>query len=75
MAFRFWCGECGFKTAWLAESEGAQRQLEHYAKQHPGIPAGGHVETNRKNPGRKSGCLGTVGILVLLLILTAACRY
>ncbi|MFJ6017080.1 hypothetical protein [Streptomyces sp. NPDC092952] len=75
MAFRFWCGECGFKTAWLAESEGAQRQLEHYAKHHPGIPAGGHVETNRKNPERNSGCLRAVGVLVLLLILTAAYRY
>ncbi|MFD5498493.1 hypothetical protein ACFWJS_02030 [Streptomyces sp. NPDC127061] len=74
MAYRFWCGECGFKTPWLAESEGEQRQLAHYTKQHPGIPAGGHVETNRKNPQGGLGCLQVTGILVLLLIVAAACR-
>ncbi|WP_326768008.1 hypothetical protein OG978_28875 [Streptomyces sp. NBC_01591] len=74
MAYRFWCGECGFKTPWLAESEGAQRQLEHYTKQHPGILAGGHVETNRKNPQGSLGCLQVAGILVLLLIIAAACQ-
>ncbi|MGW2088172.1 hypothetical protein [Streptomyces sp. NPDC001880] len=75
MAYRFWCGECGFKTPWLAESEGAQRQLEHYTKQHPGILAGGHVETNRKSPqGNGLGCLQVAGILVLLLFIAAACQ-
>ncbi|MFF1649742.1 hypothetical protein [Streptomyces sp. NPDC058240] len=75
MAYRFWCGECGFKTPWLAESEGAQRQLEHYTKQHPGILAGGHVETNRKNPqGSSIGILQVAGILVLLLIIAVACQ-
>ncbi|MEE1767420.1 hypothetical protein PUR34_04310 [Streptomyces sp. JV185] len=74
MAYRFWCGECGFKTQWLAESEGAQRQLDHYVKQHPGIPAGGHVEANRKNPNGGIGFLQAAGIIVLLLIIAAACR-
>ncbi|MEU2134259.1 hypothetical protein [Streptomyces sp. NPDC018352] len=78
MVYRFWCGECGFKTPWLAESEGAQRQLDHYNKQHPGILAGGHVETKRRKPqgSRPSGLafLQVAGILVLLLIIAAACR-
>ncbi|MEU2673202.1 hypothetical protein ABZ622_30935 [Streptomyces sp. NPDC007164] len=74
MAYRFWCGECGFKTPWLAESRGAQRQLEHYLKQHPGIPAGGHVETNRKNPEGGFGFLQVAGIALLLLIIVVSCR-
>ncbi|SFY18059.1 hypothetical protein OH786_25450 [Streptomyces atratus] len=78
MVYRFWCGECGFKTPWLAESEGAQRQLDHYNKQHPGILAGGHVETNRRNPqGSRLGglaCLQAAAVLVLLLIIAAACQ-
>ncbi|MFG3135666.1 hypothetical protein ACGFZA_05505 [Streptomyces sp. NPDC048211] len=78
MVYRFWCGECGFKTPWLAESEGAQRQLDHYNKQHPGIHAGGHVETGRRNPqdSRISGlaCLQVAGLLALLLIIAAAYR-
>jgi hypothetical protein len=73
MAYRFWCGECGFKTPWLSESQGAERQLSHYEKQHPGIPPGGHVEANRKNP-EGGGCLQVLGIIVLLLIIAAACR-
>ncbi|MET7643334.1 hypothetical protein ABZS83_06730 [Streptomyces sp. NPDC005426] len=68
MAFRFWCGECGFKTPWMGESQGAQRQLDHYVKQHPGIPAGGHVETDRRSPEGGFGFLHMAGIGLLLLI-------
>ncbi|MFB8210193.1 hypothetical protein [Streptomyces sp. NPDC056010] len=78
MVYRFWCGECGFKTPWLAESEGAQRQLNHYKKQHPGVLAGGHVETARRNSqGRRIGgfaCLQVAVLLALLLIVVAAFR-
>ncbi|MFF9345795.1 hypothetical protein [Streptomyces sp. NPDC014734] len=73
MAYRYWCGECGFKTPWLSESEGEQRQLDHYAQRHPGIPPGGHVEANRKNPEGGIGCVHVIGIIVLLLIIAAAC--
>lgn len=78
MVYRFWCGECGFKTPWLAESEGAQRQLDHYNKQHPGILAGGHVETGRrKAQGSRIStlaCLQVAGMLALLLMIAAAFR-
>ncbi|MFE6763606.1 hypothetical protein [Streptomyces sp. NPDC057689] len=79
MVYRFWCGECGFKTPWLAESEGAQRQLDHYKKQHPGILAGGHVETARRNSqGRRRidgrACLEVAVFLALVLIIAAAYR-
>jgi hypothetical protein len=74
MAYRYWCGECGFKTGWLAESQGAQQQVEHYLQRHPGIPPGGHMEINQRTPGGGNGCLQAIGILVLLLFLAVACR-
>ncbi|GAA2153235.1 hypothetical protein GCM10009760_50720 [Kitasatospora kazusensis] len=74
MAFRYWCGECGFKTPWLTQSQGERHQIEHYAKHHPGIPAGGHVEANRKNPNGGHGCAEALGLVVLLLIVAASCH-
>ncbi|MEV8100743.1 hypothetical protein [Kitasatospora sp. NPDC085879] len=74
MAYRYWCGECGFKTAWLGESQGEQRLVEHYAKQHPGIRPGGQVESRRKRPDGGSGCALVVGLVVLMLILAAVYR-
>lgn len=74
MAYRYWCGECGFKTPWLSESQVEKQQFEHYVKKHPGIDPGGHVEVNRTNPNGGLGCLQAVGIVVLLLILAASCR-
>ncbi|WP_354644636.1 hypothetical protein [Kitasatospora camelliae] len=75
MVYRYWCGECGFKTAWLGESQGEQQQVEHYAKQHPGIPPGGQVETRRRGPDGGGGCTAlAVGIVLLLLILAAVVR-
>lgn len=38
MAYRHWCGECSYKTAWLSESQSEEQQIQHYAKQHPGVP-------------------------------------
>ncbi|MEU0936759.1 hypothetical protein [Embleya sp. NPDC005971] len=70
MAYRYWCGECGFKTSWLTESQGAQQQIEHYAHRHPGIVPGGQVEANGKNPNGM-GCAQVVGLVVLLLFLVA----
>lgn len=73
MAYRYWCGECGAKTPWLSESQAEQQHIDHYARRHPEIDPGGHVEVNRKNPNGL-GCLQAVGIVILLLILAASCR-
>ncbi|GCE01002.1 hypothetical protein [Embleya hyalina] len=70
MAYRYWCGECGFKTPWLTESEGRERQIEHYTRRHPGIPPGGQVESSAKSPDGMS-CAQVVGIFLLLLFLLA----
>ncbi|GAA2752713.1 hypothetical protein [Kitasatospora cinereorecta] len=74
MAHRYWCGECSHRTPWLTEFAAAQRQIEHYAAEHPGIPPGGHVEVDRGGPDRGFGCLHLLGIAILLLVLAAACR-
>lgn len=74
MAYRCWCGECAFRTPWLSESQAETRQIQHYAERHPGLEPGGHVEVSRRSPNGGTGCLRVVGILVLLLILAAACR-
>lgn len=74
MAYRYWCGECGFKTPWLSQAQGEQQQIEHYARRHPGIPPGGHVEANRRRPNGGHGCLPLMVIAVLLLILAAVRR-
>ncbi|MEV0537099.1 hypothetical protein [Kitasatospora sp. NPDC050463] len=72
MAYRYWCGECGFRTAWLSGSEGDRQQIEHYAKRHPGTPPGGHVEVGRI-PDGCCGCLLVAAIALLLLVAAAAC--
>lgn len=71
MANRYWCGECGFKTPWLENSEGISRQIEHYARKHPATAPGGQVETRRCGPGlwarlRRRG-FGLFGLPVLAL--------
>jgi hypothetical protein len=70
---RYWCGECGYHTSWITESEGADRQIEHYARRHPDVEPGGWVEF-RKDRGNGVGCLGIVGILFLLLLLASTCQ-
>ncbi|MGV9271051.1 hypothetical protein ACWDRR_41170 [Kitasatospora sp. NPDC003701] len=72
MAYRYWCGECSFRTAWLDEAEGERQQIEHYGRRHPGTPPGGHVEVGR-SPRGCCGCLVVAGIALLLLIAAAAC--
>ncbi|WP_405020797.1 hypothetical protein OHV05_31920 [Kitasatospora sp. NBC_00070] len=74
MAYRYWCGECGFRTGWLTESQVERQQTEHYAARHPEIFPGGQVETDRRNPNRAVGCAQLVGLLVMVLILAASCR-
>ena len=74
MAYRYRCGECGFKTSWGTESQGAEQQIDHYADRHPTIVPGGQVETNSKSPSGGNGCLGCLGFIavaILLLMFTA----
>jgi predicted RNA-binding Zn-ribbon protein involved in translation (DUF1610 family) len=68
VAYRYWCGECGFKTPWLSRSEGEQRQIEHYAKHHPAIDPGGQVEVDRKDRRGGRGRILLMGIVILLLL-------
>ncbi|MEV4340336.1 hypothetical protein [Streptomyces sp. NPDC049590] len=74
MAYRYWCGECGFKSSWGTESEGEREQLAHYARNHPGIVPGGQVETDGRSPSGGSGCLTFLGIVIVLVILAASCH-
>lgn len=74
MAYRYWCGECSFKTSWGTESQGEEEQLRHYDSRHPGVPVGGQVETNSKNPEGGLGCVPIVGLIILLLIIAASCQ-
>ncbi|MEU9233907.1 hypothetical protein [Streptomyces subrutilus] len=72
MANRFWCGECGFKTPWVDPSEGRRRQVEHYARRHPGTTPAGQIETRRRGPGTRHGwLLLTAGALILLTVVAA----
>ncbi|EIE98869.1 hypothetical protein SacglDRAFT_01960 [Saccharomonospora glauca K62] len=57
--FRYWCGECGYRTPWLDEAEGAERLAEHYRRRHPGVVADGDFEIRRSGRSR-GGCLGWV---------------
>ncbi|MEU9143922.1 hypothetical protein [Streptomyces sp. NPDC048349] len=71
MANRFWCGECTFKTPWVDSPEGLRRQMEHYARKHPGMHPAGQVETRRRGPVARKGCLLlTAGALILLTVVT-----
>jgi hypothetical protein len=74
MAYRYWCGECGYRTPWLSESQGEELQIEHYIRRHPGVPPGGTVEVNRRNPDGGHGCLVLLGIVLLLLLVAASCH-
>ncbi|MCP2164815.1 hypothetical protein [Goodfellowiella coeruleoviolacea] len=69
--YRYWCGECHYRTPWLTESQGAERQIDHYAQRHPGVPPGGRVEVRQADSGY--GCLALVGGLFLLLVLLSTC--
>ncbi|WP_020659459.1 hypothetical protein [Amycolatopsis benzoatilytica] len=72
--YRYWCGECSYRTAWVTESEVAGVREIHYASKHPGIVPGGRVESNHGGKsGGGAGCLGLVGGLVLILVLASMC--
>ncbi|MGW4061528.1 hypothetical protein ACWEGE_24825 [Amycolatopsis sp. NPDC004747] len=71
--YRYWCGECSYRTPWLTESEGAARQTRHYAQRHARTPPGGRVEVRAKR-GEGGGCVWLVAVLFLVLLLASTCR-
>ncbi|MFD2468845.1 hypothetical protein [Amycolatopsis silviterrae] len=71
--FRYWCGECGYRTPWLTRSQAAEERARHYAECHPGVPPVGQAE--RRPAGGGAGCLVLAGVLLLLLVAVAVCRY
>ncbi|WP_329491082.1 hypothetical protein OG618_32030 [Kitasatospora sp. NBC_01246] len=71
VAYRYWCGECSSRTAWLGESEGERQQVEHYAKRHPGIPPGGQVEVGRRLDAGRGWLAPAAAALVLLIVVVA----
>jgi hypothetical protein len=76
VAYRYWCGECGFRTPWLTRSDAERRQLDHYAARHPGVEPGGHVEVSRRRRGGRRGCLMASAVLLwgLPLLVVAWCH-
>jgi hypothetical protein len=72
--YRYWCGECGYRTSWLSESHGAAQQEAHYTRRHPAIISGGRVEVRGKRRDG-GGCLGLVGALFLVLLLASTCQH
>ncbi|MCG3752182.1 hypothetical protein FKO37_16985 [Amycolatopsis sp. Poz14] len=72
--FRYWCGECGYRTPWLTQSQSAEQRARHYARCHPGVPPRGQAERRRSNSGG-AGCLVLVGVLLLIVVAVAVCRY
>ncbi|WP_406194703.1 hypothetical protein OH807_05755 [Kitasatospora sp. NBC_01560] len=73
MVFRYWCGECGYRTGWVGRSEGERQQVGHYARRHAGTPPGGHVEVGRRR-GAGCGCLPLAVVALLLVVVAAACH-
>ncbi|MFF4325887.1 hypothetical protein [Streptomyces sp. NPDC001591] len=73
MAYRFWCGECGFKTPWGPESVAGRQHMDHYAGRHPGLRLGGQVEAGVRDSVGGIGCAGPAVVLLLFLIVAAAC--
>ncbi|GAA2807605.1 hypothetical protein GCM10010441_35440 [Kitasatospora paracochleata] len=72
MKYRYWCGECGFKTPWGGDLEVRPVQLEHYRRRHDGIAPGGHREAGRRWSGGRRACLAAVyAVLVVLVVLVA----
>ncbi|MFE2878492.1 hypothetical protein ACFXG6_19705 [Streptomyces roseus] len=75
--YRFWCGECGFKTPWGTESEAGRGHTDHYGTRHPGLRLGGQVETGPTVPAREGTscavCATTAVLGLLLLVIVAAC--
>ncbi|GAA1030685.1 MULTISPECIES: hypothetical protein [Amycolatopsis] len=72
--YRYWCGECGYRTPWLTRAGSAEQRTRHYAECHPGVPPRGQAERRRSASGGV-GCLVLVGVLLLIVVAVAVCRY
>ncbi|MDQ7803019.1 hypothetical protein Q5425_04715 [Amycolatopsis sp. A133] len=71
--YRYWCGECSYRTPWLTESGGAATQARHYAQRHARTMPGGRVEVRAKRT-EGGGCVWLVAVLFLVLLLASTCR-
>jgi len=71
--YRYWCGECRYRTSWLTESQGAEQQERHYTERHPGLLPGGRVEVDPRKGGG-GGCIAVVGVLLLLVLFARSCQ-
>ncbi|RAG85806.1 hypothetical protein DN069_09875 [Streptacidiphilus pinicola] len=67
MKYRYWCGECGYKTPWADEPAGRLAQLRHYARWHAGVVPGGHRERRHRWSDVGQGCLVLLCLALLLL--------
>ncbi|MFE3826344.1 hypothetical protein [Streptomyces sp. NPDC059092] len=70
-SYRYRCGECGHRTAWGSESQGAEAIESHYGRGHPHVVPGGMAEFRRGPSCGGSGCALALGVLVLLLIIAS----
>ncbi|MET8847860.1 hypothetical protein [Amycolatopsis sp. NPDC004625] len=71
--YRYWCGECSYRTPWQTESQGAATQAGHYARRHGRTLPGGRVEVRAKRT-EGGGCVWLVALLFLVLLLASTCR-
>ncbi|ASO21129.1 hypothetical protein FHR81_002096 [Actinoalloteichus hoggarensis] len=73
--YRYHCGECDHRTAWLTESQGEEQHLQHYLSRHSGILPGGWKESAPpRTGGGAGGCLGVLGGVFLILVLASTCE-
>ncbi|MGW4248066.1 hypothetical protein [Nocardia sp. NPDC004722] len=42
--YRAVCGECGFRSGWMTESQAEASSAQHYRSRHPNVPPGGTMQ-------------------------------
>ncbi|APU15892.1 MULTISPECIES: hypothetical protein [Actinoalloteichus] len=74
--YRYHCGECDHRTAWLTESQGEEQHLQHYLSRHAGILPGGWKESAppSASKGGGGGCVGVLVGLFLIMMLASTCE-
>jgi hypothetical protein len=69
--YRFWCGECGFRTPWGDEAEGRLALVRHCRRWHAGVAVGGQRERARGRTDGWGGCLPALCAVLLLVVALA----